>query len=128
MLSFYPSLRPFVLQVDRDAGAFHFPVPDLELAAAAQCPDPVSSVHVAAVQDYLFAAARQTAGLDLLRLPLGITPELDCLDESEMSISHAKDVPNRPPRWCGFLSDAEPNHRTDKNVWESGLSLIVLNL
>jgi hypothetical protein len=32
MLSFYPSLRPFVRQVDRDAGAFHFLVPGLELA------------------------------------------------------------------------------------------------
>jgi hypothetical protein len=71
MLSFYPSLRPFVLQDGRDAGAFHFLVPGLELAAAAQSPDPVSSVRVAAVQkDYPFAAARQTAGLDLLRSPL----------------------------------------------------------
>jgi hypothetical protein len=79
MLSFYPSLRPFVRQVDRDAGAFHFLVPGLELAAAAQCPDPVSSVRVVAVQkDYPFAAAHQTAGLDLLRLPLE-APKLDCL-------------------------------------------------
>jgi hypothetical protein len=71
MLSFCPSLRPFVRQVDRDAGAYRFLVPGLELAAAAQCPDPVSSVRVVAVQkDYPFAAAHQTAGLDLLRLPL----------------------------------------------------------
>jgi hypothetical protein len=71
MLSLYPSLRPFVRQVDSDAGAYRFLVPGLELAAAAQCPDPVSSVRVVAVQkDYPFAAAHQTAGLDLLRLPL----------------------------------------------------------
>ena len=45
MLSFFPSLLRFVLQDDRDAGAFRFlaPVPGLELAAAAHCPDPVSS-------------------------------------------------------------------------------------
>ena len=79
MLSFFPCLLHFVFRDDRDAGAFRFLAPGLELAAAAQSPDPVSSVRVAAVQkDYPFAAAHQTAGLDLLRLPLE-TPELDCL-------------------------------------------------
>ena len=74
MLSFFPFLLRFVLQDDRDAGAFRYlaAVPGLELAAAALCPDPVSSVRVVAVQkDYPFAAVHQTAGLDLLRLPFG---------------------------------------------------------
>jgi len=72
MLSFFPSLLRFVLQDDRDAGVFRYLVPGLELAAAAQCPDPASSLRVVAVQkDYPFAAAHQTAGLDLLRLPFG---------------------------------------------------------
>src|SRR5580704_14986852 len=64
----------------RDAGVVHCPVPARgpALVAVAHCPEiPVhrrgsaSSVRVVAVQkDYPFAAAHQTAGLDLLLLPL----------------------------------------------------------